>query len=107
MDKCCENIALPIVRWAEMMCASHHERYDGSGYPEGRKGHDIPLPAAVCGIVDAYAALRSIRSWRRAYDADQAKECRGKTGSTCHGVSFEKTAEAGRGCYKIYTEEMK
>lgn len=74
VDKCCENIALPIVRWAEMMCASHHERYDGSGYPEGRKGHDIPLPAAVCGIVDAYTALRSRRSWRKAYDADQAME---------------------------------
>ena len=72
VGKCTENVALPIVRWAGMMCAYHHERYDGSGYPEGRKGHEIPLPAAVCGIVDAYLALRNRRSWRKAYDADEA-----------------------------------
>ncbi|HVH66822.1 MAG TPA: HD domain-containing phosphohydrolase [Gemmatimonadales bacterium] len=40
----------PIIRW-------HHERYDGSGYPDGLKGDEIPVAAQVVGIADAYDAL--------------------------------------------------
>lgn len=40
----------PIIRW-------HHERYDGSGYPDGLEGEEIPVAAQVVGIVDAYDAL--------------------------------------------------
>ena len=52
------NIA-PIVRW-------HHERYDGSGYPDHLCGSEIPLEAQIIGIVDAYDALTSTRSYRPA-----------------------------------------
>jgi response regulator RpfG family c-di-GMP phosphodiesterase len=38
---------------------SHHERFDGTGYPENRKGHDIPLSARILGLADVYDALRS------------------------------------------------
>jgi len=43
----------------------HHEHYDGSGYPEGRKGEDILLGARIIHVADAYDAMRSARSYRR------------------------------------------
>ena len=43
----------------------HHEHYDGTGYPEGRKGEDILLGARIIHIADAYEAMRSARSYRK------------------------------------------
>jgi response regulator RpfG family c-di-GMP phosphodiesterase len=43
----------------------HHEHYDGSGYPEGRKGNNILLGARIINIADAYEAMRSARSYRK------------------------------------------
>jgi putative two-component system response regulator len=42
----------------------HHERYDGSGYPDGRKGDEIPEYARIIGVVDVYDAMSSKRSYR-------------------------------------------
>jgi HD-GYP domain-containing protein (c-di-GMP phosphodiesterase class II) len=42
----------------------HHERWDGSGYPEGLKGEEIPLEARILGIVDSFEALSSNRPHR-------------------------------------------
>jgi HD-GYP domain-containing protein (c-di-GMP phosphodiesterase class II) len=47
----------PIIRW-------HHEKYDGSGYPDRLRGDEIPLAAQVVGIVDVYDALTTTRSYR-------------------------------------------
>ena len=44
----------------------HHERYDGKGYPEGRKGEDIPEIARIISVADAYDAMTSNRSYRAA-----------------------------------------
>jgi putative two-component system response regulator len=49
----------PIVRW-------HHERLDGSGYPDGLKGDRIPLSAQIIGIADVYDALTSARPYKAA-----------------------------------------
>jgi len=43
----------------------HHEHYDGSGYPEGRRGSDIHLGARIIHVADAYEAMRSARSYRK------------------------------------------
>ena len=43
----------------------HHERYDGKGYPDGLKGEEIPLPARIIGVADAYDAMTSNRSYRK------------------------------------------
>jgi putative nucleotidyltransferase with HDIG domain len=43
----------------------HHEHYDGSGYPEGRKGQDILLSARIIHLADAYESMRSARSYRK------------------------------------------
>ena len=56
---------LPIIR-------HHKEHWDGTGYPDGLHGDDIPLGAQIVGIVDAYVAMTSDRPWRVAIDADTA-----------------------------------
>jgi HD-GYP domain-containing protein (c-di-GMP phosphodiesterase class II) len=45
----------------------HHEKWDGSGYPRGLKGEDIPLPARIFSIVDVWDALLSDRPYRKAW----------------------------------------
>jgi hypothetical protein len=51
----------------------HHERWDGQGYPDGLKGHDIPLTAQVMGLADAWDALTQRRPWRLGLDYEQAR----------------------------------
>lgn len=54
------------------MALHHHERHDGSGYPDGLKGDDIPIFARIAGIVDTYDALTSDRSYARGQSPSQA-----------------------------------
>ena len=48
----------------------HHERYDGKGYPDGLKGHEIPLYARIIGVADAFDAMTSNRVYRNQMDTD-------------------------------------
>jgi putative nucleotidyltransferase with HDIG domain len=57
----------PIVRY-------HHEAWDGSGYPEGLKGTDIPLGARILSVVDCYDALTSDRPYRPRMTREQAEQ---------------------------------
>ena len=50
----------PIIR-------HHHERYDGSGYPDGLQGQAIPLGARIMAVVDVYDALRTARPYKAAW----------------------------------------
>ena len=50
----------------------HHECWDGSGYPEGLRGHNIPLTARILCVADAYDTLRGARPYRPAIDRDEA-----------------------------------
>jgi len=50
----------------------HHERWDGTGYPRGLKGREIPLAARIFAVVDAWIALRSERPYRPAWPAEDA-----------------------------------
>ena len=52
----------------------HHERWDGSGYPEGLEGEDIPLAARIFAVVDVWDALRSDRPYRKAWSDQKARE---------------------------------
>lgn len=52
----------------------HHEKWDGSGYPEGLKGADIPLAARIMAVADVYDALRSKRIYKEAYEHEKAVE---------------------------------
>jgi HD-GYP domain-containing protein (c-di-GMP phosphodiesterase class II) len=52
----------------------HHERWDGSGYPEGLKADQIPFPARLFAVVDVYDAITSSRSYRSAWSKQAALE---------------------------------
>ena len=65
-----DDISFKIV--AENVAHYHHERWDGSGYPEGLAGEDIPLEARIMAIADVYDALVSKRVYKEAYDLAKA-----------------------------------
>lgn len=50
----------------------HHERYDGSGYPQGLKGREIPLGALILGVIDAFEAMTAGRTYRNSMTIEQA-----------------------------------
>ncbi len=60
------------LQYAYNICRYHHERWDGSGYPDGLKGDSIPVCAQVVGIADCYDALTTDRVYRKALPAGQA-----------------------------------
>ncbi len=51
----------------------HHEKWDGTGYPDGLKGRDIPLPARIFAIVDVWDALRSNRPYRESWSVEKVR----------------------------------
>lgn len=53
---------------------SHHERYDGTGYPEGKVGEAIPLSARILSVAQSYIAMVSLRPYRKAREIDEALE---------------------------------
>ena len=71
-----QHIVAPIIRSREVLAAirGHHERVDGSGYPDGLSGEKIPLLARIIAIADCYDALTSERAYRPALPKGQAQE---------------------------------
>lgn len=61
----------PFLTMAVDIAQSHHERWDGSGYPRGLAGEDIPLTARIMNICDQYDALRCCRPYKTAFDHDK------------------------------------
>lgn len=56
------------------ICKYHHERWDGTGYPEGLSGQDIPLSARVVAVVDVYDALISERPYKKSFTVKESLE---------------------------------
>ena len=54
------------------MAYYHHEKWDGSGYPKGLAGEDIPLSARILAVADVYDALTSQRSYKDAFSHEKA-----------------------------------
>jgi putative nucleotidyltransferase with HDIG domain len=65
---------VPFLSEAAEIILSHHEHFDGTGYPRGFKGEEIPLGARIFAVVDAYDAMTSDRPYRRALPHGHALE---------------------------------
>jgi HD-GYP domain-containing protein (c-di-GMP phosphodiesterase class II) len=63
---------LKFMKKAEGYVAFHHEQYDGTGYPKGLRGKEIPFGARIMGVVDAFDAMTSDRPYRPALPVDVA-----------------------------------
>jgi len=70
------NILRPVPALAPVIPAvlHHHERWDGKGYPDGLAGEQIPLPARIIAVADAFDAMTSARPYRRPLTREQALE---------------------------------
>ncbi len=62
----------PILEIAATIALTHHERWDGNGYPEGLAGENIPLESRIVAIADVYDSLTSTRPYRIAYPEERA-----------------------------------
>ena len=62
---------------------SHHEKWDGSGYPKGLSGENIPLLGRICAVTDVYDALTSKRPYKEAFSNEKSLEIM-KEGSGKH-----------------------
>ena len=63
-----------LLKVAALIAWTHHERFDGTGYPRGLKGETIPLEGRITAIADNFDALATRRVYKPAYDFDHAKE---------------------------------
>ena len=64
----------PIIRYAQQIAVSHHERWDGTGYPQGLKGDRIPLSGRIVALADVFDALTNQRPYKPAYPLDVSLE---------------------------------
>ncbi len=61
-------------KYAKEIIKSHQERFDGTGYPEGLKGENIPLGARIIAVADAFGAMTTDRPYRKALSIKEALE---------------------------------
>jgi putative two-component system response regulator len=70
------DVATPVefLQCVKQIARSHHERWDGTGYPDGLAGDAIPLAARIMALADVYDALISRRVYKEAYSHERACE---------------------------------
>ena len=74
LEEISSSVDEKIINHAKDIARYHHERIDGTGYPYGLKGEDIPISARVVSIADSFDALTSARSYKDAFSQDVALE---------------------------------
>jgi len=62
----------PVIQAAEIIARTHHERWDGSGYPSGLKGSAVPMSGRIAGLADVFDALTTKRSYKTAVEPKAA-----------------------------------
>ena len=68
------KVTSPLLEMGRIIAASHHERWDGSGYPQGLAGEEIPLPGRLMCVADVYDALVTYRIYKPTFSHDVAME---------------------------------
>ncbi|WED24765.1 two-component system response regulator [Vibrio sp. JC009] len=63
-----------LIQEAGIIARTHHERWDGTGYPDGLAGEDIPLTSRICAIADVFDALTSERPYKKPWPVEDALE---------------------------------
>ncbi|MEN9245153.1 MAG: HD domain-containing phosphohydrolase, partial [Thermostichales cyanobacterium SRBZ-1_bins_19] len=63
-----------LLQLSAVIALCHHEKYDGSGYPQGLKGEEIPLPGRIVALADVFDALASKRAYKKSWDLTQILE---------------------------------
>ncbi len=69
-----EGSAFPLIQAAETIAATHHERWDGTGYPRGLAGEAIPLAGRIAAVADVFDALTSQRAYKASWSLDEARD---------------------------------
>lgn len=63
-----------LLQMGEIIALTHHEKWDGTGYPNKLSGEDIPLPGRICALCDVFDALTSERPYKEAWPIDKAAD---------------------------------
>ena len=63
---------VPGLERASLFALHHHEKYDGSGYPAGLRGHEIPIGARIVSVIDAFDAMVATRPYKQGLPCDEA-----------------------------------
>lgn len=74
-----------VLQAGEIIALTHHERWDGSGYPYGTKGEDIPLSGRICALADIFDALTTKRTYKQEIPVNEAYQLIAENG----GVLFD------------------
>lgn len=89
---------LPGCATAALIAGHHHERWDGSGYPDGLAGEEIPLAARIVAVVDAFDAMTADRPYHRGIPSEDARaelrEQRGRQFDPAVVDAFERAVAA-------------
>lgn len=72
----------PLLEMARIIAWTHHEKWDGTGYPQGLEGEDIPLPGRIVALADVFDSLTSVRPYKGAWEPSEAFELIRKAAGT-------------------------
>ncbi len=102
-----EDSSAALFRTAERICRSHHERWDGAGYPEGLRAEDIPLVGRLVAVADVFDILVHERPYKEGMSTeDAAEELRRNAGTQFDPAIVEAFDDLGAAVWHALTSEI-